>query len=72
MKTSCLFIFLTSKIIFLYRPVLVEVSLLSPVWLLYNPMDYNLAGYSVHGITQQEYWSGLPFAIPQEIPNPGI
>ena len=28
---------------------------------LSDPMDYSLPGSSVHGISQQEYWRGLPF-----------
>ena len=27
-------------------------------------------GSSVHGIFQQEYWSGLPFPPPGDLPNP--
>ena len=27
---------------------------------------------SVHGISRQEYWSGLPFPSPGDLPNPGI
>ncbi|XDA77091.1 hypothetical protein R6Z07F_007236 [Ovis aries] len=26
----------------------------------------------VHGILQQEYWSGLPFPSPGDLPSPGI
>ena len=29
-------------------------------------------GSSVHGISQQEYWSGLPFPSPGDLLNPGI
>ena len=29
-------------------------------------------GSSVHGIFRQEYWSGLPFPPPGDLPNPGI
>ena len=29
-------------------------------------------GSSVHGILQQEYWSGLPFPSPRDLPDPGI
>ena len=29
-------------------------------------MDCSLPGSSVHGIPQQEYWSGLPFPTPGE------
>ena len=27
---------------------------------------------TVHGISRQEYWSGLPFPSPGNLPNPGI
>ena len=27
---------------------------------------------SIHGIFQQEYWSGLPFSSPGDLPDPGI
>ena len=37
-----------------------------------DPMDCGLPGSSVHGILQQEYWSGLPFPSPGDRPNPGI
>ena len=29
-------------------------------------------GSSVHGFPRQEYWSGLPFPSPGDLPNPGI
>ena len=29
-----------------------------------DPMDCNLPGSSVHGIFQEEYWSGLPLPSP--------
>ena len=35
-------------------------------------MDCSLPGFSVHVIFQQEYWSGLPFPSPGDLPNPGI
>ena len=28
-------------------------------------------GFSVHGIFQAEYWSGLPFPSPEDLPDPG-
>ena len=34
-----------------------------------NPMDCSLPGSSVH---RQEYWSGLLFPPPRDLPNPGI
>ena len=39
---------------------------------LCDPMDWNLPGLSVHGISRQEYWSGLPFPSPGDLPDPGI
>ena len=41
---------------------------------LCNPMDYSLPGSSVHGILQEEYWSGLPFPSPRDLQgsNPGL
>ena len=39
---------------------------------LCDPMDYSLPGSSVHGILQQEYWSGFPFPSPGDLPDPWI
>ena len=41
-------------------------------WLLWPHGLLSLPGFSVHGILQQEYWSGLPFPSPGDLPNPGI
>ena len=38
---------------------------------LCNPMDYSWSGSSVHGISRQEYLSGLPFPSPGNLPNQG-
>ena len=35
-------------------------------------MDCSPPGSSVHGILHQEYWSGLPFSSPGDLPDPGI
>ena len=35
-------------------------------------MDCNLPGSSVHGISQQEYWSGWPLLSPGDLPDPGM
>ena len=45
---------------------------LSRVRLFVDPMDCSLPGSSVVGFTRQEYWSGLPFPSPGDLPNPGI
>ena len=39
---------------------------------LCHPMDHSLAGLSVHGISRQEYWSGLPRPLLGDLPDPGI
>ena len=35
-------------------------------------MDCSLPGSSVHGIFQEEYWSGLPFPSLGDLLDPGI
>ena len=35
-------------------------------------MDYSPLGFSVYGTSRQEYWSGLPFSSPGDLPNPEI
>ena len=41
---------------------------------LCDPTDYSLPGSSIHGSTlpRQEYWNGLPFPSPGNLPDPGI
>ena len=43
---------------------------------LWDPMDYSPPASSVHGrlllCPGQEYWSGLPFPPPGELPDPGV
>ena len=39
---------------------------------LWDPMDCNPPGSSVHGISQAKYWNGLPFPSPEDLPDPGI
>ena len=39
---------------------------------LCDPMDCSLSGSSVHGFSRQEYWNGLPWPPPGDLPNPGI
>ena len=35
-------------------------------------MNCSLLGSSVHRLSSQEYWSGLPFPSTEDLPNPGI
>ena len=37
-----------------------------------DPIDCSLLDSCVHGIFRQEYWSGLPFPSPGDLPDPGI
>ena len=39
---------------------------------LCEPHGLSLPGSSIHEISRQEYWSGLPFASPGDLPNLGI
>ena len=39
---------------------------------LWDAMVCSLPGSSVHGILLQEYWSGLPFPPPRDLPDLGI
>ena len=47
-----------------------EVAQSCPI--LWDPMDYSPPGYSIHEFFRQEYWSGLPFPSPGDLPDPGI
>ena len=37
-----------------------------------TPIDYSLPGSLSMGFLSQEYWSGLPFSSPGDLPHPGI
>ena len=39
---------------------------------LWDPMDPSLPGSSVLEFSRQEYWSGLPFPSPGDLPDPRI
>ena len=39
---------------------------------LCDPMDGSLPGSGSMGFSRQEYWSGLPFPSPGDLPNPGL
>ena len=47
-------------------------SVVSSCLTVYNPMDCSPPGALSVRFPRQEYWSGLPFPPPGNLPNPGI
>ena len=47
-------------------------QLLSRVQFFVTPRDCSLPGLSVHGIPRQEYWSELPCAPAEDLPDSSI
>ena len=39
---------------------------------LCDHMDWGPPRPSVRGFSRQEYWSGLPWPLPRDLPDPGI
>ena len=50
----------------------VKVKLLSRVQLFATPWTVAYQAPPPMGFSRQEYWSGLPFPSPGDLPNPGI
>ena len=49
-----------------------KVKLLSHVQLFATPWTVAYQALRSMGFSSQEYWSGLPFPSPGDLPNPGI
>ena len=49
-----------------------NVKPLSCVWLFATPWIIAYQAPPSMGFSRQEYWSGLPFSSPGDLPNPGI
>ena len=49
-----------------------EVKSLSRIWLFATPWTVTCQAPLSMGFSSQEYWSGLPFPSPGDLPNPGI
>ena len=49
-----------------------EVKSLSRVWLFATPWTVAYQAPPSMGFSRQQYWSGLPFPSPGDLPNPGI
>ena len=50
----------------------VKVKSLSRVWIFVTPWTIAYQVPSPMGFSRQEYWIGLPFPSPGDLPNPGI
>ena len=50
----------------------VKVKSLSHVWLFVTPWTIAYQVPPSMGFSRQEYWSGLPFPSPGDLPNPGM
>ena len=55
-----------------HNSITVEVKLLSHVQLFGTPWTVAYQDPPSMGFSRQEYWSGLPFPSPRDLPNPGI
>ena len=59
------------SISYIYTCMLIHIAKSCPT--LYDLTDCSPPGSSAHGIfPRQEYWSGLPFPSPGDLPDPGI
>ena len=65
-------IFYTLKNENIIVPITVKVLTAQSCPTLCDPVDCSLAGPFVHEFSRQEYWSGLPFPFPGDLPDPGI
>ena len=52
--------------------VKMKVKSLSPVRLLVTPLTVVYQAPLSMGFSRQEYWSGLPFPSPGDLPDPGV
>ena len=56
----------------LFNHLKVKVKSLSRVQLFVTPWTVAYQAPPSMGFSRQEYWSGLPFLSPGDLPNPGI
>ena len=72
-QVLCVFQGSIQNIIFPYlKSSMHACSVISVVSDSLDPMDCSLPGSSVMGFSRQEYWRGLPFPSPGDLPDPGI
>ena len=75
MQINCLkidILALTITKAFLVITVVSEVKSLSLVQLFVTPWTVAYQAPPSLGFSRQEYWSGLPFVSPGDLPDPGI
>ena len=70
--TQCLKWILTTLGLMAIATVKVKVKSLSRVQLFATPWTVAYQAHLSIGFSRQEYWSGLPFPSPGDLPNPGI
>ena len=58
--------------VYLKLKIKVKVKLLSHVWLFVTPWTVAYQAPPSMEFSRQEYWSGLPFPSPRDLPDPGI
>ena len=61
-----------SELLFLGEVTEMSAQALSPIQLLATPWTIAHKPPLSMGFPKQEYWSGLPFPPPGDLPNPGI
>ena len=59
-------------LLWLYIVIAKKVKSLSYVWLFATPWTVACQASLYMGFSRQEYWSGLPFPSPGDLPDPGI
>ena len=69
---SSVFSFLRNLHIVLHSETKMKVKSLSHVQLFATPWTVAYHAPPSMGFFKQEYWSGLPFPSPEDLPNPGI
>ena len=59
-------LFLKELYIYIYMKSLSRVRLFATLWTVAHQAPQST------GFSRQEYWSGLPFPSPEDLPDPGI
>ena len=68
----CVFSHAVLRNIFFFKIMVIYAKSLQSYPTLYDPMDYTCGASLSTRFSRQEYWSGLPFLSPGDLPDPGI